>query len=131
MSTEVCPCGALSDKGKPLALSACCGPVIANPYNAADAEALMRSRYTAYATGAEAHLINTWHPTTRPSDCVLDPDTRWLGLDVKRHLLIDDVSATVHFVARYREGGRGHRLEEVSQFVREGGQWFYVSGSQP
>jgi SEC-C motif-containing protein len=34
----------------------------------------------------------------------------------------------VSFVARSKLGGRAHRLEEVSRFVREDGRWFYVDG---
>ncbi|MBP9654883.1 MAG: hypothetical protein KBE19_10895, partial [Rhodocyclaceae bacterium] len=40
----------------------------------------------------------------------------------------DDDRATVEFVARYRIAGRGHRLHELSRFVREEGRWFYVDG---
>jgi SEC-C motif-containing protein len=36
--------------------------------------------------------------------------------------------AIVDFVARYRVAGRGHRLHEISNFVREDGCWFYVDG---
>ena len=131
MIPSACPCGALNGKGKPLEFRLCCGPVLADPHAAVDAHALMRSRYTAYVIGDEPHLLATWHPTTRPAACAPDPDTRWLGLHIKSHHTGEGTQATVHFVERYREGGRGHRLEEVSQFVREGGQWFYVSGSQP
>ena len=42
----------------------------------------MRSRYTAFALGAEDHLFRTWHPGTRPADTTVDPDTRWAGLQV-------------------------------------------------
>jgi SEC-C motif-containing protein len=34
-------------------------------------------------------------------------------------------------VARYREHGRGHRLHEISRFVRENGRWYYVDGMFP
>jgi SEC-C motif-containing protein len=39
--------------------------------------------------------------------------------------------ATVEFVARYKVGGRAHRLHEVSRFVLEEGRWFYLDGSFP
>ena len=54
--------------------------------------------------------------------------TKWLGLAVKRHQQQDDRHATVEFVARYRIGGRGHRLHELSRFVREDGRWYYLDG---
>jgi len=31
-------------------------------------------------------------------------------------------------VARYKVGGRAHRLHEVSCFVREAGRWLYADG---
>ena len=56
----------------------------------------------------------------------LEPDTRWLGLDVKAHKVIDATHAEVHFVARYKIQGRAWRLEERSRFVCENGQWLYL-----
>ncbi|WP_275423743.1 YchJ family protein, partial [Virgisporangium ochraceum] len=53
-----CPCG-----GGPYA--ACCGPAHGGA-PAATAEALMRSRYSAFALGDADYLLRTWHPTTRP-----------------------------------------------------------------
>jgi SEC-C motif-containing protein len=37
----------------------------------------------------------------------------------------------VEFVARYKIGGRAHRLHEISRFVREEGRWLYVDGVFP
>lgn len=34
----------------------------------------------------------------------------------------------VEFVARYKVGGHAHRLHEVSHFVLEEVQWFYLDG---
>ena len=88
----------------------------------------MRSRYTAYVLRQEPYLKATWHTSTRPLDAVAQEDgTKWLGLDVRKHVPADD-TATVEFVARYKIGGRAHRLHEVSRFVREDGRWFYVDG---
>jgi SEC-C motif-containing protein len=97
---------------------------------APDAEALMRSRYSAYALGLADYLLATWHPDTRPADLTFDeqPPVRWLGLDVKRHEPDGD-RAVVEFVARFRQGGgRASRLHETSRFVRETGRWYYVDG---
>ena len=91
----------------------------------------MRSRFTAFAVGDEPYLLASWHPTTRPEGCPIDPQTRWL------HLTIDDVvdgspfhdAGVVEFTAVYRDAdGRGE-LHERSTFVRVGGRWFYVSGT--
>jgi SEC-C motif-containing protein len=94
-----------------------------------DAEALMRSRYAAYAALDREWLLATWHPSTRPAQLDLDPAIKWLGLDVKDHRVIDDGRAEVEFVARFRSGGgRAQRLHERSRFVREAGRWYYVDG---
>ncbi len=92
----------------------------------------MRSRYSAYVLKLHDYLLATWHASTRPESLEESP-TRWLGLEVKRHTPEDAEGntatvATVEFVARYRADGRGHRLHEISRFVREDGRWFYVAG---
>jgi len=109
----------------------------------------MRSRYTAYTQRDEAYLRATWHPRTRPLNAILDPDAQlhWLGLEIKSALRLRQRKAelpdhpdsdTVEFVARYKVGGRAHRLHERSRFLREpdpdlGGtpRWFYLDGTFP
>jgi SEC-C motif domain protein len=93
------------------------------------AEALMRSRYAAFAAQDEAWLLATWHASTRPASVPFEPDTRWLGLEVRAHRVIDDSHAEVEFVARCRHGGgKAVRLHERSRFVKEGGRWYYLDG---
>ena len=119
-----CPCGS----GMPYA--ACCGRFHGGVV-AETAEALMRSRYSAYVLGREDYLRETWHPRTRPEALDLDakPATKWLGLSIREHRQTGEDSATVEFVARYRVGGGSAvRLHETSRFVREDGRWFYVDG---
>jgi SEC-C motif-containing protein len=110
--------------------AACCGRFHPPRSLAApDAEALMRSRYSAYVLGLRDHLLATWHPSTRPASLDDEPEgLKWLGLDVKRHVPADAAHATVEFVARSKLGGRAHRLHETSRFVREDGRWYYVDG---
>jgi len=121
---SACPCGS----GQPYA--ACCGRLHAGAQAALTAEALMRSRYSAYVMGLEPYLLGTWHAATRPPALNLadEAGTKWLGLEIKRRQTIDNSHAVVEFVARYRIAGRGHRLHEISNFVREDGRWFYVDG---
>ncbi|GAB3338318.1 YchJ family protein [Marilutibacter aestuarii] len=121
-----CPCDPLRD------FTTCCGPLLAGERSAPDAEALMRSRYTAYVRGDAAYLLATWHPDTRPTTLEFDPGVRWLGLDVKRHAPGDGTTAVVEFVARYRVGGeRAVRLHEISRFQCMDGDWLYVDGRFP
>ncbi len=125
--TATCPCGL----GRPYA--ACCGPLHAGAI-AETAEALMRSRYSAYVLGDIDYLLATWHAATRPAQIDLGDAaaTRWLGLEVKRHAMTGADSAIVEFVARYKVGGAAAvRLHELSHFVREDGRWYYVDGQFP
>jgi SEC-C motif-containing protein len=109
--------------------AACCGRLHSGAEIAATAEALMRSRYSAYVLKLADYLLATWHPDTRPAELDLDADdTKWLGLEVKKHVQQDETRATVEFVARYRIAGKGHRLHELSRFVREDGRWYYIDG---
>lgn len=116
-----CPCGAPD-------YLACCGRYHDGAL-APDAETLMRSRYSAYVLKREDYLLATWHPDTRPAALELAADkTKWVGLEVKRHVPESADRATVEFVAHHKIGGRSHRLHEISRFVHENGRWFYVTG---
>ena len=116
-----CPCGGPD-------YETCCGPCHRGT-PAADAEALMRSRYSAFVLKLEDFLLATWHETSRPASLDLAADnTKWLGLEVKKYASESADRAKVEFIARYKIGGRAHRLHEISRFVREDGRWLYVDG---
>jgi len=108
--------------------AACCGRFLNEGQDAPDAEHLMRSRYSAFVLGRADYLLASWHASTRPAILDLESGTKWLGLEVRGHRLVDADHAEVEFVARSRVAGRGQRLHERSRFVREGGRWFYVDG---
>ncbi len=119
-----CPCGDTD-------YAVCCGRYHAGIL-ASDALSLMRSRYSAYVLRLEDYILATWHPTTRPAKLDLAADNaKWLGLEVKNYTEESADRATVEFVARYKIGGRAHRLHDISRFVREEGRWFYVDGEFP
>lgn len=123
LSDQLCPC----DSSKPY--KACCEP-LHKGLAAPSAEALMRSRYTAFVLGLEDYLLQTWHPNTRPAALNLadDPPTKWLGLQIKRAVSTSETTAIVEFVARYKVAGKATRLHEISQFERIDGRWYYLSG---
>jgi len=118
---DPCPCGS------PKAYGECCG----REHHGAEpltAERLMRSRYSAFATGDAEYLLLTWHSSTRPATLRLDPAVEWLGLDV---LGVFGGSAferegIVEFVARYRVRRAGGEQHERSRFRREDGRWRYL-----
>jgi SEC-C motif-containing protein len=121
--SPACPCGSGAAYG------ACCGRAH-HGTPPADAEALMRSRYSAYVLGLADYLLATWHPTTRPPalDLAAGPQPKWLGLEVRRHERQSMDRAAVAFVARCRIGGRAQRLHETSRFVLQDGLWLYLDG---
>ena len=88
----------------------------------------MRSRYSAFATGDEAYLLASWHPSTRPVTLQLDPGRQWLRLEVLATsgggLL--EPTGTVEFRAYSRLAGTADVLHERSRFAREGGLWRYL-----
>ncbi|WP_042299340.1 YchJ family protein [Paraburkholderia kururiensis] len=132
-----CPCGGAApdqkSSARPPRYADCCGRFIDGGAAAPRALELMRSRYTAYVLGESAYLRGTWAQETCPNDLDVDPDApdapRWLGLAIRRHTPIDETHAEVEFVARYKVGGRAHRLHETSRFLRGAdGRWRYVDG---
>ena len=128
--THTCPCDSQ------LNYDACCGRwhqqfLNEQTLGAPSAEALMRSRYSAYVLDQLPYLLATWHPSTRPDSLAPnDVALRWLSLEIKDHQQRDESHATVEFVARSKLAGRAHRMREVSQFMREHGAWFYLDGEQ-
>jgi SEC-C motif-containing protein len=125
---DFCPC---RDAAAAIAYADCCGRYHAGALHllAPTAEALMRSRYSAFVHGLGDYLLATWHARTRPE--AIDPEPpgqRWLGLEVRRHQVQDADHATVEFVARSKHAGKAQRLHETSRFVREDGRWYYVDG---
>ncbi|GGA59328.1 preprotein translocase SecA [Pseudoclavibacter endophyticus] len=124
--TDRCPCLSGDPYGR------CCGLVHRGERVAPTAEALMRSRYSAFVALDGDYLKRSWHPSTRPGSLSLDPDTRCLRLDIVRTWAggpFDD-AGEVEFRAIARDADGRYVLHEVSTFTREGGEWFYVDGVQ-
>ncbi|MEU9191913.1 YchJ family protein [Streptomyces hundungensis] len=119
---KTCPCGL------PAPYAECCGRYHSGAAAAPTAEALMRSRFSAFAVQDEAYLLRTWHPDTRPAELDLDPKTRWTRLEI---LDTADGSAfhttgTVTFRAHYTHAGEAGSLHEQSRFSRVEGAWVYL-----
>ena len=118
-----CPCGSGAAYG------VCCGP-LHDGQPARTAEALMRSRYTAYAVGDLDHVFRTWHPRTRPNEIDPTPGLTWVGLDVLRTVAggPDDETGVVEFRARSHSADGEHVMHECSRFTRRAGRWVYLDG---
>lgn len=102
---------------------ACCGPLLRGEAQAETAEALMRSRYTAFVEGQANYIFRTWHPKTRPAHVTLDPSLEWISLVVH-----DSSLQTVSFTAQWRRGSASGELREQSRFEQRAGRWFYLDG---
>ncbi|MFJ8084445.1 YchJ family protein [Streptomyces sp. NPDC096205] len=120
MTTRACPCGL------PESYDACCGRFHSGAAAAPTAEALMRSRYSAFVRQDAGYLLRTWHPRTRPARLDLDPAMRWTGLEILEASAGSafHTTGTVTFRASYRGGS----LHERSRFERVDGAWVYVDG---
>ena len=126
MVNPACPCGS----GE--LLHACCGPYHAGTA-APSAEALMRSRYSAYALGLIEYLARSTLPAQQGG---LDLNavqawslgSTWLGLEVEQAQLIegDPAHATVTFIARWRDESGEHSHRERSAFVQSQGHWYFI-----
>jgi SEC-C motif-containing protein len=127
-----CPCGS-GTKAK-----GCCLPVLLGAAPATP-EALMRSRYTAYASGDTGHLIRTTHPDSphREADVRAWAEelrrycaaVRFLGLTVDTSGEDGD-TGRVRFYARMALDGRDVSFGEDSRFRRVDGRWLYVDGAR-
>ena len=116
-----CPCG--SNKS----YDECCAPLHRGEHLAPTAEALMRSRFSAYVMKNAGYITTTWHASTRPAGLDLSvDDTRWqrLAILATENGGEDDVAGFVEFVAWFPGG----QLHERSRFVKEDGRWLYVDG---
>lgn len=118
---RTCPCGS----GK--SFDACCGRFIVKGDLPATAEELMRSRYAAFALGDLNWIRLTWAHEKCPEDVSCDKDIKWIDLKVLGSHVIDEVHATVEFIARGRKGATGaFRMHAVSRFEKRDARWFYV-----
>jgi SEC-C motif-containing protein len=123
-SAQACPCGS----GKPYAN--CCQPYVEQTIEAPTAEALMRSRYSAFCLLDEAYLRYSWHPDSCPKNIHLDEASRWLGLKIKTTSAgcQSDETGEVEFIARSKKNGKASRLHENSRFGRFDNRWVYIDG---
>lgn len=118
---EKCDCGSGAS------YVGCCGRLHAGQ-PAGNAEALMRSRYSAFRRGNVPYLLKSWDPQTRPAALDLDPTQEWTGLTIHHHEQTGPDAAIVRFTAKWRVGKKKGRLTETSRFRREGAGWVYVDG---
>ncbi len=124
---EKCPCQSSKT------YTDCCGRYHKGKNNAPTAEALMRSRYSAYALGNASYLFKTWHPSTRPSLQSLKklgPQTL-IGLKIVSTNAggKNDNKGMVEFISsRYSPSlmGEIEQYKEKSLFTKLNKKWVYI-----
>ena len=123
MTPNKCYCGSLKR------FADCCEPLINGTQNATTAEALMRSRYSAYATHAVDYLVATTQEEERKYHSKSDIlnwaiSNQWQKLEI-----IKVTENTVEFKAYFQDSNKQNQIHhEHSTFVLENGKWFYVDG---
>lgn len=113
------------------AYSVCCRPIHQNKQTAFTAEALMRSRFSAFRLGLSDYLLASWCETRRPSELDLTDQPNWFKLVIYKVELGSELDLTgrVEFGAFYRYGEQLGEMREISQFQRNSnGHWCYLSG---
>lgn len=124
-----CPC----TSKRPL--ERCCGPYLSGERLPETAEALMRSRFSAYALGKVDYLIATTAQEKRAELDRGELQRYCKGMSfVSLRILAterggsEDSEGVVTFHASLQTQGRRVLHREVSRFVREDGHWMYVDG---
>ena len=123
MTSANCYCG--SDKPFDL----CCNLYISGIQQPPTALALMKSRYSAYATHQADYLLTTTHNSERKlyfKEEILHWATanKWQKL-----VIISSTQNTVEFKAYFRDEKNINQVHhEFSTFKQENGNWFYVDG---
>jgi SEC-C motif domain protein len=116
--------------GSQTSFEMCCKPYIKGTLKPPTAEALMRSRYSAFATHEADYLVATTHTFTRKfhnKADILDWATsnQWMKLEV-----VKTTENTVEFKAFYLDNKAQLQMHhELSNFKYENESWFYVDGS--
>ncbi len=129
---EKCPCG--SDKN----YEECCQPLIQGTENAKSAEALMRSRYTAYVKSEIDYIYETTHPDKREGVnkkevAAWSQKSTWQSLEIvgTEDGGPDDTKGVVEFVARYRTKEKPTRHHEIAEFEKHEDRWYFTDGKPP
>ena len=119
----LCPCDSKRN------FDECCGPIIAGT-PAPTAEALMRSRYTAFVKRMLDHVERTHAPEVRDDFNRaeaerLAEECEWQGLEIRRATETGD-TAEVEYVMRFCLENKSIAKTTLSRFRRDNGQWLYV-----
>jgi SEC-C motif domain protein len=129
---EPCPCGSSQ------AYSDCCEPLIQGREYAKTAEALMRSRYSAFVKTQIDYIHDTLPPAKRQNfnraeATAWSKNSEWQGIEIlqTREGGPEDETGTVEFIARFLEKSNPVEHHEVAEFKKIDGRWFFIDGHAP
>jgi len=106
----------------------CCKKAHQNIHSVSTAEALMRSRYSAFVMANIDYLQKSQHSATRPSNLekkeilTWTKSVEWIKLDV-----LEVTENTVEFKAFFYENNSLNVIHENSFFEKENNHWVYKS----
>jgi SEC-C motif-containing protein len=130
MTDAICPCRVLDADKRDYA--DCCKPYLEEGKAPPTAEALMRSRYTAFVQGDIDYLENTLAPGTRDdfdkkAITHWAKQSEWLGLELlsTEEGREGDDSGYVEFIAHFSHEGERYAHRERSLFRKADGRWFF------
>ena len=114
--------------------SDCCEKAHQNIKTVLTAEALMRSRYSAFVLAKIDYLQKSHHSNTRPSNQEKEEilqwtkSVNWLKLEVLNTVKGSktDSIGTVEFKAYFMENGKIDVIHENSSFCKENKHWVYL-----
>lgn len=95
----------------------------------------MRARYSAHVLGLVDFVVDTYHPDchahTQRQEIANTVELNWCHLRVISSEIdsSDDAQGFVEFRAQYLEDDKLYSMQELSRFIRQDKQWFYVDGS--
>ncbi len=110
----------------------CCGLYLSGNQHALTAEALVRSRFTAFAFHNEAYILKTWDPKNRPPRVKFpEKGVEWTQLEIldKKKGESKDAKGVVEFKAYYQLNNEDYSVNEISRFRQEQGRWYYLDGA--
>ena len=124
-----CPCCSGLDYEK------CCEPYLSGVDKPPTAEALLRSRYTAFAKENIQYVKQTTHPRSleefdEESARNWSQSSYWEGLEIlgSEGGGPDDDAAEIEFAATYIQEEEEKVHHEISHFKKEQGRWFFTDG---
>lgn len=109
----------------------CCAILHSGQAKASTAEALMRSRFTAYAMHNGDYLLQTWDTSTCPAEIDFPNDSgEWTQLEIVmlKKGATKDHKGIVEFKAFFTVNGEQRVMNEISRFIKKQNQWFYLDG---